>query len=148
MPYICVEDNRYIGEHDCGNYHYGDQSVIRPCCVLDAKKWKEVSKKVALTPRHPAYSMFRSAYSSLTDMERGLVGDLRLCSNGNIVEEKIIHVKVYNNNKLVFTGTLLGFLEDNQFDEELLEICKGLLTNSEVNFSYFSGEWRIRRLVK
>lgn len=43
MPYICVsKDNRYIGEHICDNHHYGDMSIVRPCCVEDAKERKTV----------------------------------------------------------------------------------------------------------
>jgi len=24
MPYICTFDGKYLGEHDCKNYHFGD----------------------------------------------------------------------------------------------------------------------------
>jgi hypothetical protein len=76
MPYIAVSQNKYIGEHNCKNYHYGDMTLIRDCCVNDAKKYKQMTLENALTKSHPAYIMFISAYDNLTDSERLLVGDI------------------------------------------------------------------------
>lgn len=76
MPYISTESNRYICEHSCGLYHYGDQTVVRDCCVADAIKAKENLLKVALTSSHPAYAWFRDAWNSLTDAEMAIVGDV------------------------------------------------------------------------
>lgn len=76
MPYVCSDNNRYIGEHSCNIYHYGDMNLIRPCCVEDALKYKHMTIENALTKSHPAYKMFQAAYDSLTDKERELVGDI------------------------------------------------------------------------
>lgn len=77
MPYICTESNRYITEHSCGCYHYGVQTVVRECCIEDAKRAKENLLRVALTTSHPAYAWFRDAWNSLTDAEMAVVGDVR-----------------------------------------------------------------------
>jgi hypothetical protein len=77
MPYVCVYDNRYIGEHDCKCYHYGNQSLIRSCCVDDARKQKANVLRVAMTNQHPAYQMFLAAWNSLTEAECWQVGDIR-----------------------------------------------------------------------
>lgn len=63
-------------DHSCGNYHYGDQTVVRPCCVEHAKEWKATTLRVAMTTQHAAYLIFQTAWNSLTDAERALVGDL------------------------------------------------------------------------
>jgi hypothetical protein len=76
MSYICVDNGRYIGEHNCNNYHYGNQTIVRPCCVEDCKKYKEQTLKVALTKYHPSYLMFRAAWGCLTDAERKIIGDI------------------------------------------------------------------------
>lgn len=78
MPYICVDANRYIGEHSCGRYHYGDQTMIRDCCIADALEARALADRVAMTRWHPAYQQFVAAYESLTDAERQSVPDLRL----------------------------------------------------------------------
>lgn len=77
MGYICVIDNRYIGEHSCGRWHYGDQTLVRDCCVDDARAQKANVMRVAITDQHPAYAMFSAAWNGLTDAERALVGDIR-----------------------------------------------------------------------
>lgn len=80
MPYICVsKDNRYIGEHICDNHHYGDMSIVRPCCVEDAKERKTDCIKYALTTNHPNYVIFEAAWNSLTDAEKEIVGDIEQC---------------------------------------------------------------------
>lgn len=56
-----------------------------------------------------------------------------------------MNIKVYNNDDLVFQGSLEQFLEDNQFDEWLVEECAKLQNQNIVEFSYFNGEWRIER---
>ena len=76
MPYVSCDGNRYIGEHSCSHHHYGNQSLVRPCCVEDAKARKAQVLRVAITTQHPAYTIFRHAYESLTDAEQDLVGDL------------------------------------------------------------------------
>ncbi len=76
MPYILVINNRYIGEHACNHNHFGNQTVVRECCIQDALKWKDNTLKVALSTSHPSYEMFHAAYGSLTDAERVIVGNL------------------------------------------------------------------------
>ena len=76
MPYVCVRQNRYIGEHSCNNHTYGDQTMVRPCCVADAQKQKANVKRVAMTTSHPAYALWCAAWNCLTDAERWIVGDL------------------------------------------------------------------------
>lgn len=62
-------------EHDCNNYHYGDMSIVRPCCVDFTKAMKASAIKNALTHKHPAYVAFIEGWNGLTDKERELVGD-------------------------------------------------------------------------
>jgi len=73
MHYLCVYDNRQIGQHDCGLYHGGDQTVIRPCCVADCIKHAETALRVAMTDAHPSYRLDIAAWNSLTDAEMALV---------------------------------------------------------------------------
>lgn len=76
MPYVSVSDsNRYLGEHTCHLYHYGDESVVRPCCVKDALARKENAQRVALTRSHPAVTIWLHAWNSLTTAEMALVGE-------------------------------------------------------------------------
>lgn len=70
MPYL-------VGEHNCGLYHYGDQSVIRPCCVEYCKQRAEIALRVAMTDQHPAYRAYVAAWNSLTYSEMALVPDVR-----------------------------------------------------------------------
>lgn len=76
MPYVCEVSNRYIGEHSCGRYHYGDQAMVRDCCVDDARHWKALALRNAMTREHPAYRQFVDACNSLTAAEAVLVGDI------------------------------------------------------------------------
>jgi hypothetical protein len=76
MPYICVSDGRYIGEHTCRNEHYGNMTLVRPCCVEDAKKYKALVLEKAMTREHPAYKMFVDAWNALTVAEMLIVGDI------------------------------------------------------------------------
>ena len=78
MPYVCVDSNRYIGEHSCGRYHYGDMAMIRECCVEDCRKYAELTLKNATTTAHPAYRLYIAAWNSLTDAEQALVPNIRL----------------------------------------------------------------------
>jgi hypothetical protein len=84
MPYICVESNRYIGEHSCNRYHYGNQAMVRDCCVEDARKWAETARRVAMTDWHPAYRRYLAAWNSLTDAEMALVPSFTIYGNGEI----------------------------------------------------------------
>jgi len=77
MPYLCTYDNRRIGEHDCGHYHHGDQTLVRPCCVEDCKHWAETCLRVAMTDAHPSYRLYIAAWNELTDAEMSLVPDVR-----------------------------------------------------------------------
>jgi hypothetical protein len=86
MPYICVESNRYIGEHSCGIDHYGNRDMVRECCVADCKKWAETAKRVAMTNWHPSYRLYMSAWNSLTDAEMKLCPNFTIHSNGEISE--------------------------------------------------------------
>jgi hypothetical protein len=77
MPYIATYDNRYIAEHTCGRDHYGDMTMVRECCVEDAKSHKASVLRNAMTTSHPSYVAFVAAWNSLTDAEMHLVGDIR-----------------------------------------------------------------------
>ena len=77
MPYLCTYDNRRIGEHDCGHYHHGDQTLVRPCCVEDCKHWAETCLRVAMTDAHPSYRLYIASWNELTDAEMALVPDVR-----------------------------------------------------------------------
>ena len=79
MPYITVHDGRYLAEHSCNNYHYGDMTKVRKCCVEDANKRKEDCLKYALTTSHPNYLVFVDSWNNLTDAERAIVGDIIQC---------------------------------------------------------------------
>lgn len=81
MPYVLVDQNRYIGEHSCNRYHYGDMTMVRECCVADCQKWAETAKRVAMTTAHPAYQMYQAAWNCLTDAE------MALCPNFTIDSE-------------------------------------------------------------
>lgn len=70
MPYVVIDEGRYIGEHDCGNYHYGDPTLIRECCVADYLHWRETVERVAMSSGHPFILMQNAAWRSLTDAER------------------------------------------------------------------------------
>jgi hypothetical protein len=76
MPYVATDRNRYLGEHSCNQHHYGDQSLIRECCIDDARKYKALTLRNAITDQHPAYRLFLAAWNSLTDAERWQVGDI------------------------------------------------------------------------
>lgn len=86
MPYILVEQNRYIGEHSCGRYTYGDETMVRDCCVADCKKWAETAKRVAMTNAHPSYRLYTAAWNSLTFAEMALCPNFRINWNGSITE--------------------------------------------------------------
>lgn len=77
MPYVSTQDNRYIGEHSCSNYHFGNMAMVRQCCISDAQIRKENCLRVAISTSHPAYKIFRDSFDALTDAERRIVGDLR-----------------------------------------------------------------------
>lgn len=74
MPYICTDSNRYLGEHSCGHYHYGDQTLVRLCCVDDAKAAQMLAMRVAFTSSHPAAQLARAAQDALTEAELVMVG--------------------------------------------------------------------------
>ena len=76
MPYITVESNRYIGEHSCNQYHYGDMTLVRQCCVNDCQRHAQNVLRVAFTTAHPAYALYRDSWNALTDAEQALVPDL------------------------------------------------------------------------
>ena len=73
MPYLCIYDNRRIGEHNCGLYPHGDQTLVRPCCVADCTKHAETALRVAMTDAHPSYRLYIAAWNALTDAEMALV---------------------------------------------------------------------------
>jgi len=86
MPYVLVEQNRYIGYHSCGHYHYGDMTMVRDCCVTDCQKWAEVAKRVAMTNAHPAYRTYLAAWNSLTNAEMALCPNFSIRWDGEIVD--------------------------------------------------------------
>jgi hypothetical protein len=75
MPYICTQDNRYIGEHSCNKYHYGNMDIFRECCVNDCIKYALLADKNAITIYHPAVLMFESSWNSLTNKEMDYVSE-------------------------------------------------------------------------
>lgn len=87
MPYITTIDNKYIHEHSCNKYHYGDMSLIRECCINDAKYLKQLVLDKALTTNHPAYICFENAWNSLTDSEMLIVGNIAYLGNANGFKE-------------------------------------------------------------
>lgn len=56
-----------------------------------------------------------------------------------------MNVRVYNDGKEVFCGTLKQFLDDNGNDEWLTEECKKLHNTGIVEFKELSGDWRIEK---
>lgn len=57
-----------------------------------------------------------------------------------------MNIRVYNDNALVFSGTLEKFLEDNQYDPDVVEECKQLQYKDVITMNFFhSGEWRIEK---
>jgi hypothetical protein len=59
----------------------------------------------------------------------------------------MVKVKVFNDGDEVYTGPLDKWLEHNDNNEEITEMCNPLITGEtdEVSFAYFSGEWIVRR---
>lgn len=88
MPYITTINNKYIHEHDCSNYHYGNMDIIRQCCIDDANYLKGLVLEKALTTNHPAYVTFCDAWNALTDSERAIVGDIVYVGNSNGFKSK------------------------------------------------------------
>ena len=77
MPYLLISNNRRIGEHDCGIYPRGDESMVRPCCVADCIHHAETALRVAMTDAHPSYRLYVAAWNALTIAELALVPDVR-----------------------------------------------------------------------
>lgn len=73
MPYVAERDNRYLGEHNCRQYHYGDQTILRDCCIEDCIKRGLAAHRLALTDQHPAVFVFNCAWNSLTAAECAIV---------------------------------------------------------------------------
>jgi hypothetical protein len=88
MPYIAMDNNRYLGEHSCGLYHYGDHTMVRKCCVEDCAKYAQLAMKNALTPYHPAYQIYKAAWGQLTDAEQKLAPRLTYAINTGFTEVK------------------------------------------------------------
>ena len=76
MPYVLEEFGRYVGEHSCGIYHYGNMALVRPCCVEDCTRYANLALNNAMTDQHPAYRLYVTAFNALTDAERALVPDV------------------------------------------------------------------------
>jgi hypothetical protein len=74
MPYLSVDQNRYLGEHSCARFHFGDQTMIRDCCVKDAQNRKAMMLRCALGWSHPAARLFQNAFNALTEAEQAIVG--------------------------------------------------------------------------
>lgn len=53
-------------------------------------------------------------------------------------------IEAYNDGNLVFRGTAFDFLNDNQFNETVTELCLGLKRRKKVEYNdYHSGQWII-----
>ncbi len=56
-------------------------------------------------------------------------------------------VEAYNDGEMVYRGTAFDFLNDNQFDETVVEICLGLKRKKRVAYNdYHCGEWAIVKI--
>ena len=55
--------------HACRQYAYGDQSVVRECCVEAAATLKHLAQVVAFTDSHPAVRAFFEREAGLTTAE-------------------------------------------------------------------------------
>lgn len=56
-------------QHDCGLYSYGDENLIRRCCVRHAEKLAIVAAAVSFTSEHPSYRAWLEAWNWLTTTE-------------------------------------------------------------------------------
>lgn len=89
MPYVLTIDNRFVCEHSCGLYHYGDMTVVRECCMNDYTIHHTVARNKAMTNYHLAMEAMREAYNGLTDAERARVAKpFRIDYHGEIHEEQ------------------------------------------------------------
>ncbi len=60
---------------------------------------------------------------------------------------KDLMVNVYNEGQKVFNGTVQQFLEDNDNDEWLTQVCENLSEKDIVDFSeYQIGNWVIAKV--
>jgi hypothetical protein len=73
MPYVCCDGNRYIGEHSCHNYTYGNETLVRECCLQDYRSRRDNAERVAFTSHHPAVRIEIDAWNSLTIAEVAIV---------------------------------------------------------------------------
>lgn len=68
--------------HNCGKYHFGNQSIARDCCIAHARELRAMALRNAMTTYHPAYRGFVDSWNSLTDAERVQVRDIRESMSG------------------------------------------------------------------
>jgi hypothetical protein len=61
--------------HNCKNYHYGNQELVRDCCVASCIEIHLLARKVALTEAHPAYVRAMEEWNALTTAECNKVMD-------------------------------------------------------------------------
>ena len=71
--------------HNCENYHYGNQQIVRTCCVEACCESHRVAKKVALTVHHPAYQRAINEWNSLSTAECSQVMDILESEGFNIL---------------------------------------------------------------
>lgn len=57
-----------------------------------------------------------------------------------------MNVKVYNDGKEVFSGSVSQFLADNDNDEWLTKECEKLNKVNHIEFREISGDWRIEKI--
>ena len=62
--------------HDCQIYHYGNQELVRQCCVDACIESHRMARRVALTIYHPAYLNATAEWNALTSAECTLVCDV------------------------------------------------------------------------
>lgn len=73
--------------HNCGQYHYGNQTIVRQCCVDHCVMVARLAVKNAQTDAHPAYREYIETWNRLTDAEASLVPDIYYAgSNLGIIE--------------------------------------------------------------
>jgi glucokinase len=59
-----------------------------------------------------------------------------------------MNIKVYNNNKLVFTGDAEEFLTDNEYDEDVVEMVQEAEQQGTAEKEFFgSGIWKVEKFL-
>lgn len=58
-----------------------------------------------------------------------------------------MYIKVWNDEEKVYEGQAGKFLQDNDYDEHLVKLCKGLRKAESVAFhEHHTGHWKIVKM--